>query len=242
MHFSPKRYFYSFVVSVLVITASCTSLQAQRRVGGMNADGNVLGGSKSGSGPYGYITSHGWSVAANGGFELPLGDLRETYKGGPSFGGTLSKKINHNIISASVDYRVYDPKQSVFVDESAGFPISLYYSSFSGLNAYLGVAHEWLITNSASFYAGFNGGYMITKFDMLIETPIGVEPYSQRSNVPFLGPKLGLNFAVSNRIIIGAETRYNFSIGKGNIGAAQGPDISASLKSVAANLSLNYNF
>lgn len=212
----------------------------------MNADGNLLGGSKKGSGGA-YLPTEGWSLAVNGGYESPLGDLRDSYKSAPTFGLTLSKKANHFIFSLTTDYRAYEPKQVSFPIEvevngqvvTAG---EIRLSNFTGVGAYLGIAREWLITPSASIYAGLNGGYVFSKYSFTVETPLDVTVESQTKNILFMGPKLGLNFAVTNRINIGVEARYSVSIAKTKPDDTFDAPITPDFKAYAGNLFLTYNF
>lgn len=214
---------------------------------GTNADGNILGGSRAGSGSGGYITSDGWLLALNGGYESPLGGLRGSYKGAPTFGITLSKKINHFIFSGTVDYRAYQPKQSSYpIEFEFAGQVStvgeIRVSNFTGVGAYLGAAYEWLITSSASFYAGLNGGFISSKYKLTAETPQEINETSQSSTIPFLGPKLGLNFAVTNRINIGVEARYNVGMAKSKIVGAFDTPINPDYKAYAGNIFLAYSF
>ncbi|MGY3215453.1 hypothetical protein [Mucilaginibacter sp. HD30] len=246
MHFKFKRLFYFFVIPVLSLMVICLPSQAQHLSGGMNADGNLLGGSKRGSGGA-YLPTEGWSLAANGGIEAPLGDLRDSYKSAPTFGLTLSKKTNHFILSLTTDYRAYQPKQISYPIEvefngqviAAG---EIGISNFTGVGAYLGAAYEWLITPSASFYAGLNGGYMFSKYSFTTETLQDITVTSQTNNIPFLGPKLGLNFAVTNRINVGIEARYSVSLAKTKVDEFFDAPITPDFKAYAGNLFLIYNF
>lgn len=244
MQFRLKRPFH-FVVPVVLLTIICFSARAQRS--GMNADGNVLGGSKAGGGSGGYITTDGWSLAVNGGYEAPLGTLKESYKATPTFGLNASKKINHLILSGTVDYRAYKPIQSSFPIEveimgQSFIAGEITISNFTATGVYLGAAYEWLITPSASFYGGLNGGYMFSKYSFITETPDEVSTISSSSNIPFLGPKIGLNFAVSNNINIGIEARYSVSVAKAKVDETFELPFTPEFKAYAGNIFLSYNF
>lgn len=229
--------FFSFVF--------LTKAQAQRR--GYNADGNVLGGSNSGSGGLGYLPTDGWMIALNGGYEGPIGDLKEFYKGGPTFGISLMKRWNHFIFSGSVDYRMYQPKQSdfFFQYEYLGQVVStgtISYSNFKGVGAYLGAAYEVLITPSASFYFGVNLGGIRSQYDFsATDGQLFDISASEKSNIAFFGPKLGLNLALTNRIGLGAEARYSAGLAGAKYDET-GEAVTKAYKSGAANLFLSYSF
>ena len=212
----------------------------------MNADGNLLGGSNSGSGAA-YIPTSGLSIAVNVGYESPMANVKEAYKAAPTAGITLSKKMNHLIFSGGIDYREYVPKEAVS-------PIELEYlgqtttvgtitiSNFRGVGAYVGAAYETLITPASSFYLGVNGGYIFTLNTLIVDDGTDIQSSSVKTNIPLLTPKIGLNFAVTNRIGIGLEGRYTLGLAKGYYNVTMLDIPTQSFKSVAANLILQYNF
>ncbi|MFD0751214.1 hypothetical protein ACFQZS_13770 [Mucilaginibacter calamicampi] len=245
MYLSLKRVIYSLAIPVFYLMVNCFSAQAQHRSVGMNADGNVLGGSKSGGGGA-YLPTEGWFLAVNGGYEAPLGEMRDIYKPAPTFGVTLMKKWNHLVISGTVDYRNNQPKQSSFpldIDingQTATGEVT--YGNFSGIGIYAGVSYEALITPGASFYVGVNGGTIISKYDYAVSYE-GIFAIADQAkvNITYIGPKLGLNFAINSRISLGAEARYSVSLSK----ADQDPSsdtVSKGFNSVAGNLVLRYGF
>jgi hypothetical protein len=251
MHFSFKRFFFCFAIPVLSFMIICLPSQAQHRSGGMNADGNVLGGSTAGSGGGGYIASDGWSVAVNGGYEMPLAELKDAYRAAPTFGLSIARKYKHFIFSLTGDYRNFQPKQrtSVYEGEFNGQPFTgtQTLSDFRGIGAYFGAAYEVLITPSASLYFGLNGGYIFSDFGVTSTNPFFELDISASSNIPYLGPKLGLNFAVTNALSIGVEGRYSTNIIQAtDTGTTdQGADFTVTTqgyKSAAGNITLTYSF
>lgn len=247
MQFRFKRLFCFFAVPVLSLTIICLPSQAQHRSGGMNADGNLLGGSKRGSGGGGYISTEGWAVAVNGGYEAPLGDMREIYKAAPTFGATLMKKWNHLIFSGTVDYRSNKPKLSSFplpIDISGQIVDGeVIYGNFSGVGLYAGVSYQTLITPAASFYVGVNGGTIISSYDFAVNYE-GLFSIADRAkvNVTYVGPKLGLNFAITNRVSLGVEARYSVSLAKADYTDPTSDTVTKGFNSVAGNLFLSYSF
>ncbi len=219
---------------------------AQHRSTGMNAEGNLLSGSRAGSGGSGYIPSEGWAIALNGGYEMPLGDIREFYKPAPTFGATIMRRWNHFIFSGSVDYRVYQPKQSSFSNPvNVGGQITtieVMYSDFSGMGLYAGAAYEMPITYAASFYVGLNVGTIMSNYDYaILQDNVPVYTDRLKTNVTYVGPKLGLNFAVAKGLILGVEAKYNVSLAK----ASNDPNdnsVTKGFNSAAANLFLSYSF
>lgn len=250
MHFSPKRLVYSFAIPVLSLMIICSPSQAQHRSGGMNADGNILGGSRAGSGSR-YLAMTNWGLTVNAGYEIPLAELRDSYRGAPTFGISLSRRFNHFNFSLTGDYRNFQPKErtSSYEGEFMGQPFTgtQTLSDFRGIGAYLGASYEVLITPSASFYVGLNGGYIFSKFSVSSTSPFLDLDFSASSNVPYLGPKLGLNFAVTNTLSIGAEVRYSTNIVKSHDAGLtdQGAEFTLTTKgysSAAGNITLTYSF
>ncbi len=224
------------------------STYAQHRSIGMNADGNVLGGSRAGGGG-GYLPTSGWALSVHGGYENPIGSITEIYKAGPSFGLSVINRRNHFILSGAVDYRSFVPKHRVLPFEIefneqvvASGEITL--TNFTGLGVYLGAAYEFMITPGASFYAGVNLGAIRTDY---YATYSGTEAETTeedptKSTTPYLGPKLGLNFALGNKISLGAEAKYTLGLGKIAFNSIDGTPTTQGFKSVAGNLFLTYSF
>lgn len=222
-----------------------TSLQAQHRSNGMNADGNLLGGSNAGSGGA-YIPTEGWAIAVNGGYETTLGELRDIYKAAPTFGLSLIERRNHFIFSLTADYRSFLPKQASFTFpyEVMGQTINgeIIYGNFQGVGVYAGAAYQMLITPSAGFYIGANIGSVFSKYEYVAT----VEPYysetgGESKKMNYVAPKIGLNFAVANSLTLGVEARYSLKFG-GTYNSRSGGSFSEGYNSVAGNLILAYSF
>jgi|GEM_PF-1713163 len=248
MHFSFKRLFCFFAIPVLALLIICLPAHAQRRYGGMNADGNLLGGSTASSGSVAEIPTSAWSIAQNTGYETPLGDFKDIYKGAPTFGISVFKRWNHLIIGGTIDYRSYTPKASSVaypVDEAnPNIIAAISYSKFTGIGAYVSAAYEVPIVPSASFYIGANLGSIFSKYSY--ELTVG-ESYTEHGGgnygqMPYIAPKLGLNFAVSNAITVGIEARYSLKYGGGSYNSREGGSVTQGFSSAAGNLVLAYNF
>lgn len=245
MHSALIKFFVAATSLLFFLMIFLLPAQAQRR--GINADGNLLGGSNSGGGGLGYLPTDGWMIALNGGYEGPIGDLKEFYKGGPVFGISLMKRWNHFIFSGSVDYRMYQPKQSEFFFqyEYMGQVVStgtVTYSNFKGAGGYLGAAYEIPFTPSASFYFGVNLGGIRSQYSFsATDGQLFDISASEKSNIAFFGPKLGLNLAITNNIGLGAEARYSAGLSGAKYDET-GEATTKSYKSAAANLFLSYSF
>ena len=249
MYFNLKRVLYSFALPVLSIMIFCLSSQAQRRSGGMNADGNLLGGSSAGSYDGGYITSDGWSASVNLGYENPTGELMSIegvtieYKGGPTAGLTIGKKVDHVTVSGTVDFRQFKPKQpfSELDPTQPGFG-SLVIDNFTGIGIYFSSTYEFLITPGSCVYVGLNGGYIFTSTNAVVNTPFGIDNYPSKSRAPFIAPKVGLDFAVTNAINVGIQARYGLKMTAVYSSTFTQPEYTTSFGSIAGNLVVTYNF
>lgn len=242
-----KALFIVALLFILTLNINYTA-QAQHRTRGMNADGNLLGGSTSGGGG-GYLPTSGWALSVHGGYEKPIGSITEIYKAGPSFGLNVINRWNHFILSGTVDYRSFIPKYRVLpleitFNEQVVASGEITLTNFTGLGVYLGAAYEFMITPGASFYAGVNVGAIRTSYDATYsgtEAEITEEDPS-KSTTPYLGPKLGLNFALGNKISLGAEVKYSLGLGKLAFNSIDGTPATQGFKSVAGNLFLTYSF
>ncbi|PJJ84126.1 hypothetical protein [Mucilaginibacter auburnensis] len=249
MYFSrPKKALFVVTVIFVILLKFGFSGYAQHRSVGMNAEGNLLSGSRAGSGG-GYLPTSGWGLSVHGGYENPIGSITEIYKGGPSFGLNVINRWNHLILSGTVDYRSFVPKNRVLPLEIkingqlvADGEITL--TNFTGLGVYLGAAYEFMITPGASFYAGVNLGAIRTDYNGTYSGTAEAETTEEptKSTTPYVGPKLGLNFALGNKISLGVEAKYALGLGKLNFTSIDGTPDTQGFKSVAGNLFLTYSF
>jgi hypothetical protein len=238
---NPVRWVYSMLFILFIIIWSPSKAQ-RRNTPGINGDGDILGGSSHNSG--GYIMQDGWLVSLNGGYESPLGDLKEIYKGAPTFGVTVRKRMGSLVYSGTIDYRKYKPKQSTFTytDEDV-YSYTATYGNYSGIGLYGGIAYELPLGGLVSIYGGVNGGYMITKYEMSMQDGEDVIlSQSASSSAIYIGPKAGFNFAVSNNMSIGLEARYSLGIVGANYNSREGGSTTPGFNSYAGNLFLTYSF
>jgi hypothetical protein len=238
---NPARWVYSILFILLVIIWSPSKAQ-RRNTPGINGDGDVLGGSSHNSG--GYTAQDGWLVSLNGGYESPLGDLKEIYKGAPTFGVTVRKRMGSLVYSGTIDYRKYKPKQSTFTytDEDV-YSYTATYGDYSGIGLYGGVAYELPLGGLVSIYGGVNGGYMITKYEMSMQDGEDVIlSESASTSAIYIGPKAGFNVAVSNNMSIGVEARYSLGVVGANYNSREGGSVTPGFNSYAGNLFLTYSF
>jgi len=227
-----------FLFVILSLTAN-----AQRNTPGINGDGDMLGGSSYNSG--GIIRQDGWSIALNGGYESPLGELKDVYKGAPTFGITVNRRVGNVVYSGTVDYRSYKPKQAEFLynyyDQAF---LTAVYSNYRGIGGYLGIAYEVPISGLLDVYVGVNGGFMLTSFSMDAsddEGYVGLSS-SSSSSTSYIGPKLGFNCAVSSNFSIGIEGRYSLGFSGASYNSREGGSVTSSFHSYAGNLFLVFNF
>jgi hypothetical protein len=238
---NPARWVYSILFILLVIIWSPSNAQ-RRNTPGINGDGDVLGGSSHNSG--GYTAQDGWLVSLNGGYESPLGDLKEIYKGAPTFGVTVRKRMGSLVYSGTIDYRKYKPKQSTFTytDEDV-YSYTATYGDYSGIGLYGGIAYELPLGGLVSIYGGVNGGYMITKYEMSMQDGEDVIlSESASTSAIYIGPKAGFNVAVSNNMSIGVEARYSLGVVGANYNSREGGSVTPGFNSYAGNLFLTYSF
>ena len=239
---NPVRWVCSilFVLSLII----CSAAHAQRRgSGGINGDGDVLGGSGYNSG--GNIAQDGWSLSLNGGYEAPLGDLGEVYKGTSTFGVTVRKRMGSIVYSGTVDYRKYKPKAGTITYTDGDFySYTASYGKYSGVGLYAGIAYEVPVGGTVSMYGGLNGGYMLTKYEMSVQDDAGTVYLSQSAStsVAYIGPKAGFNFAVSDNVSIGLEARYSLGIVGANYNTREGGSSTPGFNSYAGNVFLTYSF
>lgn len=230
------------VITTLFLSAFfCLTAHAQRTAG-MNADGDVLGGSNSSSG--GVIRQDGWLLVLNGGYESPLGDVKESYQGSPTFGISVMRRMGNFLYSATVDHRAYKPLAdliSITYDDENYFEAS--FSKYKAIGLYLGVAYEVPLSGDINFYGGVNGGYMLVSYKILVNDPnfSSIEEASNAQNT-YIAPKLGLNFMLSSRIGMALEGRYSLGVIGANYNSRSGGSTTKGFNSVAGNIFLTYNF
>jgi hypothetical protein len=227
-----------FVLTLL----SYSPIFAQRRgSGGINSDGDMIGGSTHNSG--GFIREDGWGLSLSAGYETPNGDLKEIYKGAPTFGLTLTRRMGNIVYSGMVDSRMYKPRQDVYIYSEEGFPdIYQAYSKYRGIGLYLGVAYELPVTGFIDIYGGVNAGFVFTSFKAIASDGTTEVTASADTQVGYIGPKIGFNVAISNNISIGVEGRYGLAFSGGGYNSREGGSLQNGFNATSGNLFITYNF
>ena len=242
-HFYNRFNFRAAFVIIVLFTTISLPLYAQNGSRGINADGDVLGGSSYNSGGYGLRDS--WMIALNGGYESPLGDLKDIYKGAATFGLNVRKRMGNLVYSGTIDYRAYKPRQRSFaytVDDVNYFTAA--YSNYTGAGIYLGIAYELPVSGLVSVYGGINGGFILTKFKLSGQDDDGSTYFSQSATdqTTYIAPKAGFNILVSENISIGIEAKYSIGIAGANYNTRDGGSVTRAFNSYAGNLFLIYSF
>lgn len=224
------------ICSVLLLLM-CLSVNAQKSRG-MNADGDILSGSTHSSG--GFVQEDGWMLGVNGGYESPLGDVKQSYGGSPTFGINVLRRKERVLYSATLDYRSYKPLQdssSVTYDGTNFYNAK--FSNYRGIGLYLGVAYELPL----SVFAGVNGGTMLISYKITIDDPnfASTEQYSNAQST-YIGPKVGLNFMLSRNLGLMLEGRYSLGVIGGSYNSREGGSVTKGFNSYAGNAFLTYNF
>ncbi|OOQ58011.1 hypothetical protein [Mucilaginibacter pedocola] len=228
------------LLSILFSVFIFSSANAQRGRG-MNADGDVLGGSNASSG--GSVRRDGWLMAFNGGYESPLGDVKQSYKGSPTYGVSVMRRMGNWLYSGTVDYRSYKPINDTL---SISYDDVNYYggtfSKYKGVGLYLGAAYE-IPLGDINFYAGLNGGVIMVSYKITIDDPnfSSTESVSNMQNT-YIAPKLGLNFMVSRNIGLAMEGRYSLGTVGASYNSRSGGSTTKGFNSIAGNLFLTYSF
>nr|WP_294943612.1 hypothetical protein [uncultured Mucilaginibacter sp.] len=226
----------SFVLSMFIFSAA----NAQR-TRGMNADGDVMSGSNSSSG--GTVRQDGWLMAFNGGYESPMGELKDSYKGSPTFGVSVMRRMGSLLYSATVDHRSYKPINAVTqitYDDENYFGAT--FSKFNGTGLYLGIAYE-LTAGDINFYGGVNGGFILVSYKITIDDPNFSSTESvSNAQTTYIAPKIGLNFMLTKSIGMALEGRYSLGTVGANYNTRTGGSTTPGFNSAAGNLFLTYNF
>lgn len=223
------------------LTTFCTSAFAQR-TGGINADGDVLGGSSYNSG--GYVMQDGWMMALSGGYETPQGDLKEIYKGARVFGASVRKRMGNVVYSGTIDYRSYKPKQTVFdYSEDDVSYYSATYSNFTGLGIYAGIAYELPLGGLLSIYGGANAGYVFTSYNMQAgDGESNFLSVSAKDKATYIAPKAGFNIFLSQYVSLGLEAKYSLGAVGANYNTREGGSVTPGFHTLAGNAFLIFQF
>jgi hypothetical protein len=227
----------SFVLTLFVYSAA----NAQRNRG-MNADGDVLTGSNSSSG--GFVNQDGWMIGFNGGYESPLGDLKQSYKGSPTFGVNLFRRMGNLLYSASIDYRSYKPLQDtlqISYDDTDYYGAT--FSKLKGIGLYLGIAYELPLSPDINVYGGVNGGVVMVSYKITIDdTNFSSTEEVSNAQSTYIAPKVGLNFMLSRSLGMALEGRYSLGTVGANYNSRTGGSTTKGFNSVAGNIFLTYQF
>ena len=233
-----KLRFTTLLIALSLFVFSAANAQ---RTPGMNADGDVMSGSNSSSG--GTVRQDGWLLAFNGGYESPMGDLKDAYKGSPTFGLSVMRRMGNLLYSATIDHRAYKPINAVtqitYDDENY---YGATFSKYSGTGLYLGIAYE-LTAGDINFYGGVNGGYILVSYKITVNDPnfSSTESVANAQSI-YIAPKIGLNFMLSKSIGMALEGRYSLGTVGANYNSRTGSSTTPGFNSAAGNVYLTYNF
>ncbi|TWR29318.1 hypothetical protein FPZ43_10190 [Mucilaginibacter pallidiroseus] len=239
-HSLTRTHICAVLLTLFFVTLISFNANAQRSPG-MNADGDVLGGSTRSSSA---IRSDGWQAAINIGYESPLGELKDIYNGSPTYGINVLRKKDHLLFSGTIDYRNYKPKYADFsyIDED-GYYYSSKYSRYRGIGLYLGVAYEISFDGQFSFYGGLNGGFILTSYKSTINSDFYSGTYevsNYRTN--YVAPKLGFTYMLTNNVSIGLEAKYSLGVTGATYNTRDGGTTEKGFNSYAGNMFLTYCF
>jgi len=237
----PLRFLPIICFALLIVSISTANAQ-RRRSAGINADGDLLGGSNHSSSSGSTAGEDGWAVALNAGYESPLGEVKELYKGAPTFGVSLIRREGNVLYSGTVDYRSYKPIQATETENGGGGEVTAHSSNYTGIGLYLGIAYQ-VPLGSLNVYGGVNGGFVQTKYDYSIDD--GTTTYaagSANTSTTYIAPKLGFNVPISGNISLGLEGRYSLGVVGANINSRDGGEITKGFNSYAGNAFLIYSF
>lgn len=234
---------FKLCVSILsVLTSFVYSSANAQRNRGMNADGDVMRGSNSSSG--GFVKQDGWMIGFNGGYESPLGDLKQNYQGSPTFGVNLLRRMGNVLYSGTIDYRSYKPLtavQQVTYDDTDYY--SATFSNYKGAGLYLGIAYELPLSPDINVYGGINGGVILVSYKIIVDDTnfLSVEEASNAQST-YVAPKVGLNFMLSRSLGMALEARYSLGTVGANYNTRTGGSVTKGFNSIAGNIFLTYQF
>lgn len=184
---------------------------------------------------------HSYGVALNAGYDVPVGNLGYTFKPAPTFGFTFLSYHDDLVLSATIGYHSYKPKQDTFyyaVDESNYGTIK--YQNFTALSLYFGVAYNFELAEGIKAYGGINfGAYFTHSVYHSVDEFINDNSDLHDENI-YLAPKIGLNYTVGDNVTIGIEGKYNTFIVAGK--KSDNARVGTINSSYAGNLILTYNF
>lgn len=152
-----------------------------------------------------------FGVGINADYDMPVGNLKYTYKSAPAYGGSVYMYQEDFTYSISVNFREYKPKQDVFYylvnDNDYG---TATYSSFKTTMAYFGAAYNLPITDEFRVYGGINMGFYFSKFksrsvDAFVDSS---EDINEKEG--YGAPKLGLNLSLNDHVLVSVQGSYNF--------------------------------
>lgn len=226
---------FSLVLSVFIF------FKADAQTRGINADGDVMSGSNRSSG--GAVRQDGWLVAFNGGYESPMGDLKDSYKGSPTFGFSVMRRMDHLLYSGTIDYRSYKPIADTMLISYEGTDYyGATFSKYKGIGAYLGIAYE-LSAGDINFYGGVNGGFVLVSYKVTVDDAnFSSSEEVSNGQTTYIAPKVGLNFMLSKSIGIALEGRYSLGVVGGSYNSRSGGSTTKGFNSVAGNIFLTYSF
>ncbi len=174
-----------------------------------NNQGLTYGDSNGGNGGNG---DRSWALSLSAGYDLPQGDMSQSFKAAPTFSFSYLNYYNNFTFNASIGYVSYKAKvdTAYFVgnDPTQGY---LQYGSYNSLETYVGAAYNVPIADNAKVYFGLDFGNYINFFNFSSNDGEGnTSTYNTTYSQQFIAPKLGVDVMVSDNLSLGLEAKYNF--------------------------------
>lgn len=185
----------------------------------------------------GGFSDSGYGLLFGAGYDVPAGDLGQTYKAAPAFDLAVVRYTGNFTFSTGLGYHAYQPKQATSTyNDGMGDTSSASYSNYTVISLYVGAAYNVMLGESSKLYFGLNMGTYFTHYSVNSSSAVLDLSADVSYENLYLAPRIGFEFPLSNRLSLGVEAKYNFFTPAGN--TEDDPNVGHVYKTYAAGAAL----
>jgi hypothetical protein len=187
-----------------------------------------------------------YSVELGAGIDVPLGNLKDSYKAAPYVEGIFSRDLGHFTISIGAGYRAFTPSQStVTTPVGDGTDQTINIANFTSYQFYTSAVYNFDLSSNVVLFTGINLGSYITTYGASANSDNFAVSANQTEEEAYVAPKIGVGFKLG-AVQLNLSARYNLFYTGGYVAYDStygGYSNSGTLyQSIAGGVSVSYHF
>ncbi len=160
-------------------------------------------------------------ISAGSSYEIPLGEMRDVYKGSPAYQlGFLKShqyKKKRNSWGVLLGYASLTPRADTLyyeVETNNGIEYgAIHYENYVAYQLMFTGRYDILLSKKMEFFYGYDMGLHYTKFAYQLQGPYTAEDASEIIARIALSPKLGMSVELTKFVYLSVFGKYTISVG-----------------------------